>query len=65
MSRCITCCCRDAWPAGAFDLIVISEIGYYLGEPGLAALLDRAHSALLPEGYCSAVTGAIPSKAAP
>lgn len=40
----------DAWPAGAFDLIVISEIGYYLGEPGLAALLDRAHSALLPGG---------------
>jgi len=40
----------DAWPAGAFDLIVISEIGYYLGERGLDALLDRAHSALLPGG---------------
>ncbi|KTT66033.1 methyltransferase [Pseudomonas oryzihabitans] len=40
----------DGWPAGTFDLIVISEIGYYLGEQGLAALLDHAHSALLPGG---------------
>ncbi|WP_167509200.1 class I SAM-dependent methyltransferase [Pseudomonas oryzihabitans] len=38
------------WPAGTFDLIVISEIGYYLGEQGLDALLDHAHSALLPGG---------------
>ncbi|MDR6236989.1 class I SAM-dependent methyltransferase [Pseudomonas oryzihabitans] len=38
------------WPEGAFDLIVISEIGYYLGEQGLDALLDHAHSALLPGG---------------
>ncbi|GAC1037225.1 SAM-dependent methyltransferase [Pseudomonas sp. No.117] len=40
----------EAWPEGAFDLIVISEIGYYLGEAGLAALLDHAHSALAPGG---------------
>ncbi|WP_409457082.1 class I SAM-dependent methyltransferase [Pseudomonas oryzihabitans] len=40
----------DAWPEGAFDLIVISEIGYYLGEQGLNALLNHAHSALLPGG---------------
>ncbi len=55
----------DAWPAGAFDLIVISEIGYYLGERGLDALLDRAHSACCPAGCCSAATGATPSTAAP
>ena len=40
----------SGWPAGTFDLIVISEIGYYLGEQGLDALLDHAHSALLPGG---------------
>ncbi|WP_295463029.1 class I SAM-dependent methyltransferase [uncultured Pseudomonas sp.] len=40
----------EEWPSGSFDLIVISEIGYYLGERGLAALLDHAHSALLPGG---------------
>jgi len=40
----------DEWPAGTFDLIVISEIGYYLGAQDLDALLASAQRALLPGG---------------
>lgn len=39
-----------AWPQGSFDLIVISEIGYYLGADGLDTLLAQAQGALLPGG---------------
>ncbi|ALZ84569.1 methyltransferase [Pseudomonas oryzihabitans] len=39
-----------AWPQGTFDLIVISEIGYYLGTDGLDTLLSQAQRALLPGG---------------
>jgi SAM-dependent methyltransferase len=39
-----------AWPEGSFDLIVISEIGYYLGADGLDTLLAQAQRALLPGG---------------
>jgi len=39
-----------AWPQGSFDLIVISEIGYYLGADGLDTLLAQAQRALLPGG---------------
>lgn len=39
-----------AWPQGSFDLIVISEIGYYLGADGLDTLLAQAKRALLPGG---------------
>ena len=39
-----------AWPQGSFDLIVISEIGYYLGTDGLDTLLAQAQRALLPGG---------------
>lgn len=38
------------WPAGSFDLIVISELGYYLAPPDLAVLVNRAASALAPDG---------------
>lgn len=31
----------DEWPAGQFDLIVISEVGYYLSRPDLARLMER------------------------
>lgn len=39
-----------AWPQGTFDLIVISEIGYYLGTDGLDTLLSQAQRALVPGG---------------
>ncbi|QDY89488.1 bifunctional PIG-L family deacetylase/class I SAM-dependent methyltransferase [Arthrobacter sp. UKPF54-2] len=38
------------WPEGAFDLIVVSEVGYYLAPEELAALFDRVETALLPGG---------------
>lgn len=38
------------WPEGAFDLIVVSEVGYYLAPGELAALFDRVEAALLPGG---------------
>jgi SAM-dependent methyltransferase len=38
------------WPAGRFDLIVLSEIGYYLSADDLELMLDRAVAALEPGG---------------
>lgn len=38
------------WPAGAFDLVVLSEIGYYFAGPDLAGLVDRAVRSLGPGG---------------
>lgn len=38
------------WPAGQFDLIVLSEIAYYLSPADLAALLERAVASLTPNG---------------
>ncbi|MFF2031020.1 PIG-L family deacetylase [Arthrobacter sp. NPDC058192] len=38
------------WPDGQFDLIVISEVGYYLSPDELAGLLERVEAALLPGG---------------
>ncbi len=38
------------WPEGAFDLIVVSEVGYYLSPGELAALFERIGTALLPGG---------------
>ena len=35
-----------AWPAGTFDLIVLSEIGYYFDRAGLREILSRAAGAL-------------------
>lgn len=39
-----------AWPASRFDLIVLSEIGYYFDRTDLAALAGRAVDALRPGG---------------
>lgn len=36
----------DEWPEGALDLVVISELGYYLGAAGLVALAGRVQSSL-------------------
>jgi SAM-dependent methyltransferase len=45
----------DEWPDGAFDLIVISELGYYLSVSDLAALVEQAAGALSPDGELVAV----------
>ena len=38
------------WPAGAFDLVVLSEVGYYCSGPDLEVLAERAASSLTPDG---------------
>lgn len=38
------------WPAGQFDLIVISEFGYYLDVADLSRLIARAVASLTPAG---------------
>ncbi|AXJ09646.1 bifunctional PIG-L family deacetylase/class I SAM-dependent methyltransferase [Arthrobacter sp. PM3] len=40
----------DEWPDGTFDLIVVSEVGYYLSPAELARLLGRIKAALVPGG---------------
>ncbi|MHA7221799.1 PIG-L family deacetylase [Arthrobacter sp. RHLT1-20] len=38
------------WPDGRFDLIVVSEVGYYLAPGEVAELFERVEAALLPGG---------------
>jgi len=38
------------WPDGALDLVVVSEVGYYLGEADLDRLADLAAGSLAPGG---------------
>jgi protein-L-isoaspartate O-methyltransferase len=38
----------EGWPAGPFDLLVLSEVGYYLTPDALRAVLDRECPALAP-----------------
>ncbi|HEX4017967.1 MAG TPA: class I SAM-dependent methyltransferase [Frankiaceae bacterium] len=45
----------DEWPAGRFDLIVLSEVGYYLTAEDFDRLLDLASVALEPEATLVAV----------
>jgi SAM-dependent methyltransferase len=40
----------DAWPEGTLDLIVISEVGYYLDDTQLARLIERMRDTLSPNG---------------
>ena len=37
------------WPAGDFDLVVLSEVGYYLSAARLRAVLDRECLRLAPD----------------
>jgi SAM-dependent methyltransferase len=39
------------FPAGRFDLVLLSEVGYYLGRDDLGLLVDRITRALLPGGH--------------
>jgi SAM-dependent methyltransferase len=46
---------RDAWvpqewPVGSFDLIVISELGYFLSDEDLTGLAVKVRDSLLPGG---------------
>jgi SAM-dependent methyltransferase len=43
------------WPAGEFDLIVLSELLYYFAGDDLPKVLDRAVNALRPDGALLAV----------
>lgn len=39
----------DQWPAETFDLIVISELGYFLKPDALDTLIDKARTSLGPD----------------
>jgi len=41
----------EAMPAGEFDLIVFSEIGYYFEEEELRIIVDRLAEKVTPGGY--------------
>jgi SAM-dependent methyltransferase len=45
----------EQWPEGSFDLVVLSEIGYYFAAGDLAALIAAASAALEPGGTLVAV----------
>jgi SAM-dependent methyltransferase len=45
----------DEWPPGPFDLIVLSEVGYYLDDDDLDTMLGRAVASLTPGGDLVAV----------
>ena len=38
------------WPGGTFDLIVLSEVGYYLSADALRGLLEHCRGGLAPDG---------------
>ncbi|GAA2524169.1 SAM-dependent methyltransferase [Winogradskya humida] len=43
------------WPEGTFDLVVLSEVGYYFDDTDLRTLIERAAGALEPGGELVAV----------
>ncbi len=38
----------EAWPAGPFDLIVLSEIAYYFDRPALREIIAKAVASTTP-----------------
>ena len=40
----------EQWPAGSFDLVVVSEVGYYLAAAELEELFTRIAASLAPGG---------------
>lgn len=38
------------WPGGSYDLVVVSEVGYYLSQAELEALLQRIRESMQPGG---------------
>ena len=52
-SRRTSKCGRSAlpdWPAGSFDLIVLSEVAYYFDDPDLTTVIDAVVTSLEPGG---------------
>jgi hypothetical protein len=45
----------QTWPDSTFDLVVLSELGYYFTAEHWAALVARSAQALLPDGTLLAV----------
>lgn len=45
----------EQWPVGSFDLIVLSEIGYYWDEGDLQPIIEQAHGSLETGGDLLAV----------
>lgn len=45
----------DRWPDGDFDLIVLSEVAYYLNADGLGSLVSGVSGSLVPGGAVVAV----------
>lgn len=45
----------DDWPPGTFELVVLSELGYYQRVDGLQRLLRGAVESLVPGGHLLAV----------
>lgn len=44
-----------SWPDGSFDLVLVSELLYFLDAADRAAVREQAHRSLLPEGHLVAV----------
>lgn len=40
----------DEWPDGTFDLVVMSEVGYFLSPARLERVVDRIEGCLAPDG---------------
>lgn len=40
----------EEWPEGQFDLIVLSELGYYLDSKDWRQVIDQARASLSPQG---------------
>jgi len=45
----------EEWPPGRFDLIVLSELGYYFDEADLGTFIRRSHASLEADGHLLAV----------
>lgn len=45
----------EGWPDGRFDLILLSEVVYYLAPDDVARLAARARDAILPGGHVELV----------
>lgn len=51
----VTASIPEWWPDGTFDLIVLSELGYYWDRPGWGRIVDRARNSLGEGGEVVAV----------
>ncbi|TXM88267.1 methyltransferase domain-containing protein [Methylobacterium sp. WL30] len=45
------CAIPDTWPAGRFDLIVLSEVAYFFSRADVARIAARIGSSILPGGH--------------